>query len=129
MAAVTRQRKKGKDRKILHAVARIKATFNNTLVVFTDPLGNAIGSSSAGAVGFKGSRKGTPFAAQVASEKAADLVKDYEIESLEIRVKGAGPGRESAILALYAVGYKITQIVDETPIPHNGCRPPKKRRV
>jgi len=123
-----KQRKKVK-RQILDAVAHIHASFNNTIITITDRQGNALSWATAGGCGFKGSRKSTPFAAQVAAEKAGDAAKDYGVKSLEVRVKGPGPGRESAVRALNAVGFRITQIDDVTPIPHNGCRPPKKRRV
>lgn len=121
-------RKKVK-RQILDAVAHVHASFNNTIITITDRQGNALSWATAGGCGFKGSRKSTPFAAQVAAEKAGNTAKDYGVKSLEVRVKGPGPGRESAVRALNAVGFRITQIDDVTPIPHNGCRPPKKRRV
>ncbi|MGD8808388.1 MAG: 30S ribosomal protein S11 [Gammaproteobacteria bacterium] len=123
-----KQRKKVK-RQILDAVAHVHASFNNTIITITDRQGNALSWATAGGCGFKGSRKSTPFAAQVAAEKAGDAAKDYGVKNLEVRVKGPGPGRESAVRALNAVGFRITQIDDVTPIPHNGCRPPKKRRV
>ncbi|MGD2168354.1 MAG: 30S ribosomal protein S11 [Gammaproteobacteria bacterium] len=123
-----KQRKKVK-RQILDAVAHVHASFNNTIITITDRQGNALSWATAGGCGFKGSRKSTPFAAQVAAEKAGNSAKDYGVKSLEVRVKGPGPGRESAVRALNAVGFRITQIDDVTPIPHNGCRPPKKRRV
>ena len=125
---VKQQRKKVK-RQILDAVAHVHASFNNTIITITDRQGNTLSWATAGGCGFKGSRKSTPFAAQVAAEKAGDAAKDYGVKSLEVRVKGPGPGRESAVRALNAVGFRITQIDDVTPIPHNGCRPPKKRRV
>lgn len=124
----TKTRKKVK-RQILDAVAHVHASFNNTIITITDRQGNALSWATAGGCGFKGSRKSTPFAAQVAAEKAGNTAKDYGVKSLEVRVKGPGPGRESAVRALNAVGFRITQIDDVTPIPHNGCRPPKKRRV
>jgi small subunit ribosomal protein S11 len=124
----TKTRKKVK-RQILDAVAHVHASFNNTIITITDRQGNALSWATAGGCGFKGSRKSTPFAAQVAAEKAGNSAKDYGVKSLEVRVKGPGPGRESAVRALNAVGFRITQIDDVTPIPHNGCRPPKKRRV
>ena len=123
-----KQRKKVK-RQILDAVAHVHASFNNTIITITDRQGNALSWATAGGCGFKGSRKSTPFAAQVAAEKAGNTAKDYGVKCLEVRVKGPGPGRESAVRALNAVGFRITQIDDVTPIPHNGCRPPKKRRV
>ena len=110
-------------------VAHIKATFNNTLITLTDKNGNTISWSSAGALGFKGSRKSTPFAAQRAAEFVGDRIRTHGIESLEVEVRGPGPGRESAIRGLNAKGFNITKITDVTPIPHNGCRPPKRRRV
>lgn len=116
-------------RQILDAVAHVHASFNNTIITITDRQGNALSWATAGGCGFKGSRKSTPFAAQVAAEKAGNSAKDYGVKSLEVRVKGPGPGRESAVRALNAAGFRITQIDDVTPIPHNGCRPPKKRRV
>jgi small subunit ribosomal protein S11 len=121
--------KKKVKRQILDAVAHIHASFNNTIITITDRQGNALAWATAGGCGFKGSRKSTPFAAQVAAEKAGTTVKDYGVRNLEVRVKGPGPGRESAVRALNAVGFRISQIEDVTPIPHNGCRPPKRRRV
>lgn len=121
--------KKKVKRTVSDGVAHINATFNNTLITITDRQGNALAWASAGGSGFKGSRKSTPFAAQVASENAARAAQDYGLKNLEVRVKGPGPGRESAVRALNAVGYRITNIADVSPIPHNGCRPPKKRRV
>src|SRR5690606_14492070 len=110
-------------------IAHIHASFNNTIVCITDRQGNAPAWASAGGSGFRGSRKSTPFAAQVAAERAGRAAMDYGMKNLEVRVKGPGPGRESAVRALHAVGFRITSIADVTPIPHNGCRPPKKRRV
>ena len=127
-AAAAKVRKKAK-RQILDAVAHVHASFNNTIISITDRQGNTLAWATAGNCGFKGSRKSTPFAAQVAAEKAGNQAKEYGVKSLEVRVKGPGPGRESAVRALNAVGFRITQIEDVTPIPHNGCRPPKKRRV
>ncbi|MGB6976416.1 MAG: 30S ribosomal protein S11 [Gammaproteobacteria bacterium] len=127
-SATTRSRKKAK-RKVPHGVAHINATFNNTLIIITDLQGNALVWSTAGASGFKGSRKGTPFAAQVAAERVSDLAKEFGVETLEVFVRGPGPGRESAIRGLHAAGLRVTNISDVTPIPHNGCRPPKRRRV
>lgn len=109
--------------------AHVLATFNNTIVSLTDPTGNVIAWGSAGAQGFKGSRKSTPFAAQVAAEKAGVAAQEHGVKNVEVRVGGPGPGRESAVRALNNCGLKITSIADVTPIPHNGCRPPKKRRV
>jgi len=110
-------------------VVHIQATFNNTIITFTDPLGNVLAWSSSGSLGFRGSRKGTPFAAQQASLTAANKVKEYGLRVAEVRVSGPGAGRESAVRALATVGIEVRQIKDTTPIPHNGCRPPKKRRV
>ena len=129
MAKQPTKTKKKVKRQILDAVAHIHASFNNTIITITDRQGNALAWATAGGCGFKGSRKSTPFAAQVAAEKAGTTVKDYGVKNLEVRVKGPGPGRESAVRALNAVGFRISQIEDVTPIPHNGCRPPKKRRV
>ena len=116
-------------KRVSEGIAHIHASFNNTLINITDKQGNAIAWSSAGGQGFRGSRKSTPFAAQRAAEVVADQIKGNGIESLEVRVRGPGSGRESAIRALNARGIRITQITDVTPIPHNGCRPPKRRRV
>jgi small subunit ribosomal protein S11 len=110
-------------------MAHIHASFNNTIITLTDRQGNALSWATSGGSGFRGSRKSTPFAAQVAAERAGEAAKEYGLKNIEVFVKGPGPGRESAIRALNAVGYKITNITDVTPIPHNGCRPPKKRRV
>lgn len=128
MAKAARTRKKVK-KVVTDGIAHINASFNNTIVMITDRQGNALSWATAGGSGFRGSRKSTPFAAQVAAETAGEKAKDYGLKSLEVRVKGPGPGRESAVRALNNVGYKITNITDVTPIPHNGCRPPKKRRV
>jgi len=126
--STTRTRKKVK-RTVVDGVAHISATFNNTVITITDKQGNALAWASAGGSGFRGSRKSTPFAAQVASEKAGENAKEYGLKNLDVRVKGPGPGRESAVRALNNSGYRVTDIEDVTPIPHNGCRPPKKRRV
>jgi small subunit ribosomal protein S11 len=126
--AAPKVRKKAK-RQILDAVAHVHASFNNTIISITDRQGNTLSWATAGNCGFKGSRKSRPFAAQVAAERAGTAAKDYGVKNLEVRVKGPGPGRESAVRALNAVGFRITQIEDVTPIPHNGCRPPKRRRV
>ncbi len=109
--------------------AHIKTSFNNTIVTLTDKDGAVIVWESAGSAGFKGSRKSTPFAAQVAAEQAGRLAAESGVKNIEVRIKGPGPGRESAVRALNAVGFKITSIQDVTPVPHNGCRPPKRRRV
>ena len=121
---------KKKDKRVVpHAQATIQATFNNTLVCIADPEGNVLGWSSAGKVGFKGSRKGTPFAAQMAGREAGNVAKDLGVRSVDVLVKGPGGGRESAIRALQAAGLSVNSIKDVTPIPHNGCRPRKRRRV
>ena len=121
---------KKKDRKnIPMGVAHVNASFNNTIITITDQFGNAVAWSSAGANGFKGSRKSTPYAAQVAAEVAGRKARDHGMQTIEVRVKGPGSGRESALRALGAVGFNITAIRDVTPIPHNGCRAPKRRRV
>ena len=124
----TRRRKKVK-RNIEKGQAHIKSTFNNTIISITDTEGNVVAWSSAGKVGYKGSRKSTPFAAQLAAENVADEVKDMGLKEIEIFVKGPGSGRESAIRTLQAAGINVTLIKDITPIPHNGCRPPKRRRI
>lgn len=130
MAKAAVQRPKRKERRnIVSGVAHINATFNNTTVTITDVQGNAIAWSSAGAQGFKGSRKSTPYAAQVAAEDAGRKAQEFGMKTLEVEVKGPGAGRESALRALQAVGFTITAIRDVTPIPHNGCRPRKRRRV
>jgi len=130
MAKGQARTKKKKERKNIPAgVAHIKATFNNTLVTITDPGGNVISWSSAGVQGFKGSRKGTPFAAQTAAQAAGNMAKEHGVRTVDVRVKGPGAGRESSIRALQAAGIEIKSIKDVTPIPHNGCRPPKRRRV
>ena len=124
-----RVRKKIERKNIPTGVAHIQATFNNTIVTITDISGNVISWSTSGAKGFKGSRKSTPFAAQMAAEDAAKKAQEHGLRSVEVWVKGPGSGRESALRALQAVGLNITLIKDVTPIPHNGCRPPKRRRV
>jgi small subunit ribosomal protein S11 len=121
--------KKREKRNVPHGVAHIQATFNNTLVTLCDPEGNVVTWSSAGRIGFKGSRKGTPFAAQVAGSNAAQQARDWGMRSADVLVKGPGAGRESAIRALQAAGIDVKSIKDVTPIPHNGCRPRKRRRV
>jgi small subunit ribosomal protein S11 len=121
---------KKKERKhIPHGVVTILASFNNTLVTISDPNGNVVSWKSSGSLGFRGSRKGTPFAAQQAAQNAANQARDHGMRSVEVRVSGPGSGRESAIRALAAAGMEVRQIKDSTPIPHNGCRPAKKRRV
>jgi small subunit ribosomal protein S11 len=124
----TKSRKKVK-RTVIDGMAHIHASFNNTIITITDRQGNALSWATAGGSGFRGSRKSTPFAAQIASQKAGELALEFGMKSLEVFIKGPGPGRESAVRALNSVGFKITNITDVTPVPHNGCRPPKKRRV
>jgi small subunit ribosomal protein S11 len=124
----TRVRKKVK-KNVVEGIAHVHASFNNTIVTITDRQGNALSWSTSGGQGFKGSRKSTPFAAQIAAEAAGKAAQEYGVKNLEVRIKGPGPGRESAVRALNAVGFKITSISDITPVPHNGCRPPKKRRI
>ncbi|MDF1817024.1 MAG: 30S ribosomal protein S11 [Immundisolibacteraceae bacterium] len=124
----------GKTRKrvkkvVTDGVAHVHASFNNTIITITDRQGNALAWCTAGACGFKGSRKSTPFAAQVAAERAGEVAKEYGLKNLDVMINGPGPGRESAVRSLNASGFKILSINDITPIPHNGCRPPKKRRV
>ncbi|MGB8276040.1 MAG: 30S ribosomal protein S11 [Alphaproteobacteria bacterium] len=130
MAANTSQRLRRRERKnITSGIAHVSATFNNTIITITDVQGNTIAWSSAGSQGFKGSRKSTPYAAQMAAENAGRKAVEHGVKTLEIQVKGPGAGRESALRALNSVGFTITAIRDVTPIPHNGCRPPKRRRV
>ena len=131
MAKAKREKKtKKKEKRVVpHAVAHIKATFNNTLISVTDPDGGVISWASAGKIGFKGSRKGTPFAAQVAGKEAGSLAREQGVRTIEVLVKGPGGGRESAVRALQATGLTVKSIKDVTPIPHNGCRPRKRRRV
>jgi small subunit ribosomal protein S11 len=124
-----RATKKKVKKTVTDGVAHIQASFNNTIVTITDRQGNTLSWATAGGSGFRGSRKSTPFAAQVAADKAGNIAKEYGLKNLDVNVKGPGPGRESAVRALNNAGFKITSIVDVTPIPHNGCRPPKKRRV
>jgi len=126
--ATTRVRKKVK-KNVAEGIAHVHASFNNTIIMITDRQGNALSWATSGSSGFKGSRKSTPFAAQVAAEQAGRSAQDCGVKNLEVRIKGPGPGRETAVRALNAVGFKITSISDVTPIPHNGCRPPKKRRI
>jgi small subunit ribosomal protein S11 len=122
-------RKKKERKNISNGVAHIQATFNNTIITITDPVGNVVAWSTAGAKGFKGSRKSTPFAAQIAAEDCAKKAQEHGMRTVEVYVKGPGSGRESALRALQAAGFNISFIKDVTPIPHNGCRPPKRRRV
>ena len=128
MATPSKGRKKVK-RTVVDGMAHIHASFNNTIITITDRQGNTLTWATAGGSGFRGSRKSTPFAAQIASQKAGEMALEFGMKSLEVFIKGPGPGRESAVRALNAVGLKITNITDVTPVPHNGCRPPKKRRV
>ena len=128
MATQTKARKKVK-KQVADAIAHIHASFNNTIITITDRQGNTLSWATAGGCGFRGSRKSTPFAAQIAAEKAGNAALEFGVKNLEVRVKGPGPGREAAVRSLNSVGFRITSIADVTPIPHNGCRPPKKRRV
>lgn len=126
--ANVRVRKKVK-KNIVEGIAHVHASFNNTIITITDRQGNALSWATSGGQGFKGSRKSTPFAAQVAAEVVGKSAQENGVKNLEVRIKGPGPGRESAVRALNAAGFKITSITDVTPVPHNGCRPPKKRRI
>jgi small subunit ribosomal protein S11 len=128
VAAQQRARKKVK-KNVAEGIAHIHASFNNTIITITDRQGNALSWASSGGSGFKGSRKSTPFAAQVAAESAGRAALECGVKNLEVRIKGPGPGRESSVRALNACGFRITSIQDVTPVPHNGCRPPKRRRV
>ena len=127
-AAAARARKKVK-KSVSEGIAHIHASFNNTIITITDRQGNALSWATSGGAGFKGSRKSTPFAAQVAAEAAGRAAQECGVRNLVVRIKGPGPGRESAVRALNALGFKIASISDVTPVPHNGCRPPKRRRV
>ncbi len=129
MAKASAGTRKKVKKTVVDGIAHIHASFNNTIITLTDRQGNALSWATAGGCGFRGSRKSTPFAAQVAAEKAGQAAQEYGLKNLEVMVKGPGPGRESAVRALHSCGYKINSITDVTPIPHNGCRPPKKRRV
>jgi len=129
MAKATTRPRRRERKNIASGVAHVNATFNNTMITISDAQGNTISWSSAGAQGFKGSRKSTPYAAQMAAEDAGNKAKEHGVQTLEVEVKGPGSGRESALRALQAVGLNITSIRDVTPIPHNGCRPRKRRRV
>jgi len=129
MAKNTTKTKKKIKKSVADGIVHVHASFNNTIVMITDRQGNALGWATAGGSGFRGSRKSTAFAAQIAAERAGEIVKEFGVKNLDVEVKGPGPGRESAIRALNNSGFKITSIKDVTPIPHNGCRPPKKRRV
>ncbi|MDH5648386.1 MAG: 30S ribosomal protein S11 [Gammaproteobacteria bacterium] len=127
-AAAARTKKRVK-KNVAEGVAHVHASFNNTIVSISDRQGNVLSWATAGGSGFRGSRKSTPFAAQVAAQRAGEVAKEHGMKSLEVRIKGPGPGRESAVRALNALGFEINNITDVTPIPHNGCRPSKKRRV
>ena len=127
-AAAARARKKVK-KNVSEGIAHVHASFNNTIITITDRQGNALSWATAGGAGFKGSRKSTPFAAQVAAEAAGKVAVECGIKNLEVRIKGPGPGRESSVRALNSLGIKISVIQDVTPVPHNGCRPPKRRRI
>lgn len=127
-ASSTRSRKKNR-RTVTDGIAHINASFNNTIITITDRQGNALCWATSGGSGFRGSRKSTPFAAQVAAERCGNAALEYGMKNLDVLVKGPGPGRESAVRSLNALGFKISNITDITPIPHNGCRPPKRRRV
>jgi len=130
MATKANVRVKKKFKKnVAEGIAHIHASFNNTIITITDRQGNALSWATSGGAGFKGSRKSTPFAAQVAAEAAGKAAQECGVKNLEVKIKGPGPGRESAVRALNAAGFKITSIQDVTPVPHNGCRPPKKRRI
>ena len=129
MVTTTKPKKKKEKRVVNEGVAYIYASFNNTIITITDKQGNTLSWATSGGSGFRGSRKSTPFAAQIAAEKAGIKAAEFGVKSLEVLVKGPGPGRDSAVRALNSSGYKITNITDITPLPHNGCRPPKKRRV
>ena len=124
----TRIKKKIK-KNVAEGIAHVHASFNNTIITITDRQGNALSWATSGGAGFKGSRKSTPFAAQVAAEAAGKAAQEYGVKNVEVRIKGPGPGRESSVRALNSIGLKITAIQDVTPVPHNGCRPPKKRRI
>lgn len=126
--SAARQGKRVK-KNVVDGVAHVHASFNNTIITITDRQGNTLSWATSGGCGFRGSRKSTPFAAQVAAEKAGQVVKDFGMKNLDVEIKGPGPGRESAVRALNNLGFNINNITDVTPIPHNGCRPPKRRRV
>ncbi len=126
---IKKKKNKKNKKKIINGIVYINASFNNTIITITDLSGNVLGWTTSGSSGFKGSRKSTPFAAQIAAEKCSYIIKDYGIKNLDIKISGPGPGRESSIRALNNAGFNIVNISDITPIPHNGCRPSKKRRV
>tara|TARA_B110000014_G_C19560041_1_gene298928 strand:+ start:65 stop:454 length:390 start_codon:yes stop_codon:yes gene_type:complete len=121
--------KKKVKKNVVEGIAHVHASFNNTIITITDRQGNALSWATSGGAGFKGSRKSTPFAAQVAAEAAGKAAQEFGVKNIEVRIKGPGPGRESSVRALNSIGLKITSIQDVTPVPHNGCRPPKKRRI
>jgi small subunit ribosomal protein S11 len=125
----TKTTRKKVKKTVVDGIAHVNASFNNTIITITDRQGNTLSWATSGGSGFRGSRKSTPFAAQVASERAGEAAKEYGVKNLDVRVKGPGPGRESAVRALNNAGFKVQSITDVTPVPHNGCRPPKKRRV
>ncbi|KRO77849.1 MAG: 30S ribosomal protein S11 [Nitrosomonadales bacterium] len=129
MAKANVRIKKKVKKNVVEGIAHVHASFNNTIITITDRQGNALSWATSGGAGFKGSRKSTPFAAQVAAENAGKAAQEFGVKNIEVRIKGPGPGRESSVRALNAVGLKITSIQDVTPVPHNGCRPPKKRRI
>lgn len=128
MASANRSRKRIK-KEVADGIVHVHASFNNTIITITDRKGNALSWATSGGSGFRGSRKSTPFAAQVAAEKAGLVAQEFGVKNLDVMIKGPGPGRESAVRSLNNLGFKINNIIDVTPIPHNGCRPPKKRRV
>ena len=129
MAKPNTSKKKKVKKTVVDGIAHVHASFNNTIITLSDRQGNVLSWATSGGAGFRGSRKSTPFAAQVAADAAGRTAQEFGLQNLEVRIKGPGPGRESSVRALNALGYKITNIIDVTPIPHNGCRPPKKRRV
>ncbi|MDR3322592.1 MAG: 30S ribosomal protein S11 [Zoogloeaceae bacterium] len=129
MAKTTQKVRKKVKKNVAEGIAHIHASFNNTIITITDRQGNTLSWATSGGAGFRGSRKSTPFAAQVAAEAAGKAAVEFGVKNLEVRIKGPGPGRESSVRALNALGMKITGITDVTPVPHNGCRPPKKRRI
>jgi len=129
MANSTARQRKRVKKNVVDGVAHVHASFNNTIITITDRQGNTLSWATSGGSGFRGSRKSTPFAAQVAAEKAGEVAQSFGMKNLDVEIKGPGPGRESAVRALNNLGFKINNITDVTPIPHNGCRPPKRRRV
>jgi len=129
MAKANVRIKKKVKKNVAEGIAHVHASFNNTIITITDRQGNALSWATSGGAGFKGSRKSTPFAAQVAAEAAGKAAQEFGVKNIEVRIKGPGPGRESLVRALNSIGLKITSIQDITPVPHNGCRPPKKRRI